>query len=197
MSITESGFDKTLGFLQSEEFDKLIAATKEFWDECDYMGNPGASEKEIDKLAKKFKKLYSVPAPEGYIAFMKKLKGFKYNKFDIYPCGMAAAVNEKGDPYFIFGHDDKNRLAYNPETGKYVILKIDYRAFEMSVTPVIGHDTKGRPVRVKKAETKGSVAKCEVIETYESFADLFKTVMMYTLPDDKLQKIYPELKGWT
>lgn len=189
MNAAESGFEKTLTFLQSEEFDKLIAITKEFWDECDYMGNPGATEKEIGKLVKRFKKLHKIPAPEGYIAFMKELNGFKYSVFEIYPCSKAIDFNKKDKRYFSIGCGNKNFLAYAPETGKYVKLERNTYAFER----VTGHDIKGRPIRVRKAEKNIPIYK--TAETYESFADLFKTVMMYTLPEDKLHKVYPELKG--
>jgi len=202
MNINESDLDKTLAFLQSEEFDKLIAATKEFWDECDYMGmwSNGAPERELGKLTKRFNKLYSIPAPEGYAAFLRKLNGFKYGEFEIYPCKAAitASKKEKHNPYFIFGCDGEKILSYDHYDKLYAVRQIDHSySYSHSETDERrrGHDKKGRPVWVKERDVDRVAYK--TVETYDTFAEMFKTIMMYTLPSDKLHKVYPALKGWT
>ena len=160
MSVTESGLAETLAFLQSEEFDKLITATKEFWDECDYMGKAGTPEEEIGALREQATRQFGVTVPEGYIAFLRKERFVKCGGFELYPCGVAADMESGDGRYFRIGREHENDCAYDTMAGKYVILQ-------------------------KDAEK----------ETYESFAALFKTVMQYVLPDDKLYKLYPALKG--
>ena len=181
MSSTESGLEKTLEFLQSDEFDKLIAATKEFWDECDYM-KKGASEEEIAVMQAHCQKQFGVTVPEGYVAFLRKENGLRYNYNQIYDVEFFTctdgyretdwSVFEYNDDlqdspgkirYLYIGYDKENRCAYDTHTGKYVLLK--ERTFI-------------------------------VLETYVSFAVLFKTLMMLALPANKLQKIYPHLEGW-
>ena len=182
MNTQESGLDKTLAFLASEEFDKLIAATKEFWDECDYMGNPGAPDDVINTLKERYAEFYRAPAPEGYIAFMCKLDGFTYKDFDIYSC--KEVMDEHWDGfYFIFGTEKKTFCAYDYGSGKYVTLKSEPTRL-LSDT-----DSEGNSSYIEEA----IYTPCE---TYDSFADMFKTIMMFTLPADKLNKVYPKLKGW-
>ena len=121
-------------FLQSHEFDKLIAVTKEFWDECDYMGNPGAAKDDINKLTKRIKKLHTIPAPNGYIAFMKKLNGFKYKDFEIYSCREVKKVKQNAGRHFIFGKAGEKYLGYNNITGEYKLLR--YIGFAFTCAPV-------------------------------------------------------------
>ena len=182
MNITESGLNKTLAFLKSDEFDKLVAATKEFWDECDYMGNPGASDEDIDTMQKKCRERFGVCVPEGYVAFLRRENGLSYNYNQIYDLTFFVCrdgysdsnywsvfeynddLQNDGKARFLYiGRDKENRCAYDTQTGKYVILK--ERTFV-------------------------------VLETYDCFADMFKTLLMFALPADKLQKVYPDLKGW-
>jgi len=181
MCSTESDLDKTLAFMQSEEFDKLIAATKEFWDECDYMGNPGAAEDDIIKLKETFTGFHKAPAPEGYFAFLRKLNGFKYRDFDIYSCEQAVNEHWVGF-YFIFGTKKETFCSYDCGNGKYVTLAAE--PFEL----------------LSDTNDEGDSAIVETTyhtrETYDSFAELFKTILMHTLPAEKLCKVYPALKGW-
>ena len=108
-------------------------------------------------------------------SILKKLNGFKYGEFEIYPCDKAIDFNKKDKHYFNIGRKNKKHFAYAPETGKYVVCEINESAF----MPVRGHDIKGRPTRVRKAEK--NIPVYNVIEIYDSFADMFKIIM----------------KGWT
>ena len=72
-------------FFDSQEFGALIALTKSCWDECDYMGNPGASEEAIDKFKKEYRERFDTACfPEEYLAFLRKHNGLKYTGFEIF-----------------------------------------------------------------------------------------------------------------
>ena len=149
MNATESGLENTRGFLRSAEFDNLIYATKEFWDECDYTGNPGAPEDDINRLIEKIRERNLCSAPEGYITFLRKQNGIRYKGLEVYSTYfLDKAIDNRsrlglvGDHFFLIGRKDEKYLAYDSQTGRYAII----------------------------GET-------EIVETYDSFAGLFRKLM--------------------
>ena len=101
-------------FFNSDEFDALIASTKTFWDECDYMGNPGAKEEYILIL----KERLQIDLPADYICFLRKLNGFKYNDYVLFNCN---TVKYDGR-LLLIGYSHKEHITFEHENRKYYLI---------------------------------------------------------------------------